>query len=203
MLIECPHCRSRVDAKEYGHHSDSRVIDDTYTPPSRVVVCECPSCKSTLVGKQNEYEHPEYGSYWSDAERLWPAPTKMIAISVPDIVKVSLEEADRCFHVGAFSACAVMCGRALEGICVHFNIKKSLAKGLKELLDTEIIDKRLYKWGDELRKVRNFGAHATTERISNEDARDVLDFVHAISEYVFVLNEQFDRFMRRKENELE
>lgn len=77
-----------------------------------------------------------------------------------------------------------------------------LAAGLKALLEDETIDKRLYTWGEALRNVRNFGAHATAERVQMEDARDVLDFAHAISEYVFVLNEQFDRFMKRKaENE--
>ncbi len=53
-----------------------------------------------------------------------------------------------------------MVGRALEGICVHQKTKaKTLAPGLKELLNKEIIDKRLFTWGEELRKLRNLGAH--------------------------------------------
>ncbi len=54
-------------------------------------------------------------------------------------------------------------------------------------------------WGDELRKVRNLAAHASAERVAQEDARDVLDFVHAITDYIFVLSRRFEWFMKRKE----
>jgi len=200
MLIECPHCRSRVDAEELGRCSEPCGSEEDWGEvETRVVIGKCSSCQRPLVGLQKEFEHPDYGPYLSETERIWPFPRKAIARSVPDIVKVSLKEADTCFHAGAFAACAVMCGRAIEGACVHFKTKKkTLAAGLKELVDKEIIDKKLFSWGDELRKVRNLGAHATAERVSNEDARDVLDFAHAITNYVFVLNEQFDRFMKRK-----
>lgn len=206
MLIECPHCRSRVDAKELGTCSEPRFADDYHDElETRVVVAKCSSCERPLVGLQKEYDHPEFGSVWSDGERIWPFPRRTIARSVPDIVKVSLAEADTCFHAGAYAAAAVMCGRAIEGVCVHFDKNKkrkrnvTLAVGLKTLLENDVIDKRLYNWGEALREIRNFGAHATEERVQLDDARDVLDFAHAITDYVFVLNEQFDRFMKRKD----
>jgi hypothetical protein len=197
MLIECPHCKSRVDAKVEGEVSHNGEPDD---PSSfKVAVGKCPSCHNVLVGLQEELDRPEYGSIWSYADRLWPEPKRIIARSVPDIVKSSLEEADRCFSAGAYTACAVMCGRAIEGICVHHKTKaKTLNQGLKELLDSEIIDKRLFTWGDELRKMRNLGAHATGEKVPHQDAFDVLAFAHAITEYVFVLTEQFHEFMARR-----
>jgi hypothetical protein len=170
---------------------------DQSEPDERVVVGECPSCSAALVGSEYEVELDE-GYGWSNAIRLWPEPKRVIARSIPEIVEVSLDEAEKCFSAAAYSACAVMCGRALEGICVHFKINETLAVGLKELLDKEIIDKRLFAWGDELRKFRNLGAHATADRVLQEDARDVLDFVHSIVQYVFVLNEQFERFMKRR-----
>jgi DNA-directed RNA polymerase subunit RPC12/RpoP len=199
MLIDCPYCRSRVDAKEHGKYSEPRHPEDYYdAPDTRIVLSACPRCSSALVGKQEEHEHPDYGSYWADAERLWPEPKRVVAHSVPDIVRMSLDEADICFRGGAFAACAVMCGRSLEGVCVHFGAGESLATGLKSLLEKNVIDQRLFTWGEELRKARNLGAHATTEKVPIEDARDVLDFAHAITEYVFVLNEKFDRFMKRR-----
>src|SRR5437868_914821 len=145
MLIECSYCRSRVDARVHGEvttHGDHDEFDGT-----KVAVGKCPSCENILVGKQDEIEHPEYGTAWSDAERLWPEPKRAIPKAVPDIVKSSLEEADRCFSAGAFTACAVMCGRAVEGVCVHHKTKgKTLNAGLKELLDNGIIDQRLFTW---------------------------------------------------------
>lgn len=92
-----------------------------------------------------------------------------------------------------------MCGRALEGVCIHFGIKSMLAKGLAELRDRKLIDERLFDWGEQLRKHRNLAAHASKERITREDANDLFEFVTAICEYIFVLSSRFQEFMARKE----
>jgi hypothetical protein len=192
MLIECPHCEARVDAKLHGERS-------TYDPdndpcPYRISILECPTCDQTIVALQEQYEED-----WGDPERLWPSPKRLISSTIPDTVRISLEEADRCFRVGAYSAAAVMCGRALEGVCVHFKTKNTnLYAGLKELRDTKVIDERLFTWGDELRKVRNLGAHASTEKVPKDDAKDVLNFLHAICDYVFVLSRRFESFIKRR-----
>jgi hypothetical protein len=108
-------------------------------------------------------------------------------------------EAERCFDARAFVACAVMCGRTLEGICRHFKTQSSyLAQGLKELKERQLIDARLFDWSEALRAARNASAHATDETVSKEDARDLLDLVHAVCEYVFVLSSKFEAFMTRK-----
>jgi hypothetical protein len=92
-----------------------------------------------------------------------------------------------------------MSGRTLEGVCKHHSAKSTnLSAGLRELKDKGVIDNRLFKWGEELRKHRNIGAHASNEKISKADAKDLLDFVSAICEYVFVLTEKFNKFMERK-----
>ena len=88
----------------------------------------------------------------------------------------------------------------MEGVCKYHSTKgNSLVNGLKELKNKGIIDDRLYQWGEELRKHRNIGAHATEENISKDDAKDLLDFAQAICDYVFVLNARFNRFMERKD----
>ena len=92
-----------------------------------------------------------------------------------------------------------MCGRTIEGVCKHHDPKtRNLASGLKKLKDDQIIDNRLYEWGDTLRNHRNLGAHATTTKVSKDDAKDLLDFSIAICEYVFVLNKKFLRFQERQ-----
>ena len=40
----------------------------------------------------------------------------------------------------------------------------------------------------------------TEEKITIQDAKDLLDFAQAICDYVFVLNAKFDRFMERKDS---
>ncbi|MDH4202963.1 MAG: DUF4145 domain-containing protein [Phycisphaerae bacterium] len=109
-------------------------------------------------------------------------------------------DARKCYKAKVYDACAVMSGRTLEGICKHYKTKgNTLAAGLKELKDSGVIDERLYQWSVELRKHRNMGAHARVDKISKEDAKDLLDFAQAFCDYVFVLNAKFNRFMERKD----
>ena len=136
---------------------------------------------------------------WSDLTRYWPEPVEPLDYSIPARTRKSLEEARKCFRAQAFSACAVMCGRAIEATCAEYKTKsKTLAAGLKELRDRKVIDQRLFEWAEALREQRNIGAHATEEDVSREDARDVLDFSIAICQYVFVLSQKYDDFKKRQ-----
>lgn len=200
MIVECPHCESKVDGISKGEYE---YVPDELGEPIRIVLLKCPVCHEALLGYQEWYQIDANKGDWSQpVRRLWPEPDSSIAMIVPEIVGVSLEEAQRCYRARAYSACAVMCGRALEGVCNKYDTKnKMLAGGLRELLDKKVIDERLYKWGEELRKHRNIGAHATKETISKEDAHDLLEFVNAISEYVFVLDAKFQKFMERQQKD--
>jgi len=196
MIIECPHCDSRVECQVRGEVQE----DVEYGgPPSKVVLLECKVCHSPLLGitemlqvGENEYE-------WDTPGRLWPEPETNLDWGIPEIARNSLIEAKVCFKAKAYSACAVMCGRAIEGVCQHHYPKnRTLQTGLQKLKKDGVIDDRIYNWGDALRLSRNLGAHATTEKVTREDAHDLLDFALAICEYVFVLNEKFDRYQKRK-----
>lgn len=196
MIIECPHCESKVDCEEKGHID----IDMEYVAEqTKVILLECKVCKNPLLGS-SELLQVDYDEWqWSSASRLWPSPDTEIDWEIPEIARNSLVEAKVCFKAMAYSACAVMCGRAIEGVCKNHDTKiKTLAAGLKKLRDDKIIDSRLYEWGEALRENRNLGAHATTEKVSMDDARDLLDFSAAICEYVFVLNAKWDRFQKRR-----
>jgi hypothetical protein len=84
-------------------------------------------------------------------------------------------------------------------MCRHFGTKRqTLFEGLKELHERGVIDKRLYEWGDELRKHRNLAAHATGANFNLIDAKDLYDFATAICEYVFVLTAKFEAFKNRQ-----
>lgn len=195
MIIECPQCESKVDGVEKGEVDDN---DQDYPFPCKRVLVQCPVCKSALLGFTEliQVGHEEWE--WDSLHRLWPPQESSINREIPEIARVSLEEARLCFKAKAYSACAVMCGRTIEGLCIHHKTKnKTLAAGLKELREEKIIDSRLFEWGEALRKHRNIGAHASAEKISKEDAKDLLDFSSAMCEYVFVLNAKFNRFIER------
>ena len=196
MITDCPYCESKVDCEEKGHVD----VDLEHTGvPTKVVLLECKVCKNALTGIAEIVQTAADVWEWESATRVWPAPETDVDWSIPEIARNSLVEAKICFGAKAYSACAVMCGRAIEGVCKHHDPKtKSLALGLKKLKQDGVIDERIFGWGEALRENRNLGAHATTEKVNKEDARDLLDFSAAICEYVFILNEKFTRFQARR-----
>jgi Domain of unknown function (DUF4145) len=196
VSVDCPRCDARVKADVLATED----IFEKEMPDFRVSLARCPGCHLPLLTREEwdgmslppddiEFERPT---------RVWPEPDRRAHAAVPAIVQVSLEEAHKCRRAGANTACAVMCGRALEGVCVHFGLKSMLSKGLTELKEKGLIDDRLFQWGEQLRKHRNIAAHASEEKTSREDATDLIEFVAAICEYIFVLTARFDAFMARK-----
>jgi len=196
MIIECPICKAKVDSK---------VLTSTPTPdnpeelPFQVSLVVCPSCKHPLLAGQELIQTGPDSAEWSSGFRLWPDPRANFSWSIPLIVRTSLEESDKCLRAGAYAASVAMSGRALEGVCRHFKTKSQyLGGGLKELLDKQVIDGKLYQWSQELHRQRNMAAHATEEKVLQNDATALLEFVTSICEYVFVLTAKFDEFMKRK-----
>ena len=195
MIIECPHCEAQVDGKILGKKEWG---PDDYGYPMKIVLLECPNCDSALLG-YSEIEPTQEGWDWSKPKRLWPDPPESLHFSIPREVRRSLQDANKCFKSGLYSACAVMCGRAIEAICKEKVGAKALAKGLQKMKDEGIIDDKIWKWSNALREERNIGAHATGIDVTKENASDIVDFANAICEYVYVLTRKFDDYMARKQ----
>ena len=197
MLIECAYCDSNVDAMILGEHKSFR-IDDPF--PFKVTLLECPVCKNAILAGQEFYEVGTDKYEWNDAKRLWPRPEKYLNWNLPKIVRNALEEAQKCYKAKAYSACTVMCYRGLDRICAEYNTKnKLLSGGLKELLNKHIIDRRIYEWGEVIKENCNIDEPPTNEKIFKDEARDLLDFTIAICDYIFVLTNKYESFMKRKE----
>lgn len=195
-LIECPKCDSKVSAmvlatREYGPTDEH--------DPVQVYFLECPVCHEPMIGFSLLIQTGIDNWEFADPTREWPEPKRDLDWSIPTSVRKSIEEARVCLKAKAYSACAVMCGRALEALCKEHSVShRGLAQGIKELKDQGVIDGRLLEWGEALRERRNIGAHATDEDISREDASDVLDFTVAICDYVYVLTKKYDEFKSRQ-----
>ena len=206
MLIDCPHCQARVNGEvlRLKAHYEGEDGDPFPTSGYQVGLLNCPECKHVLVAHQTlvkpgGFDSTEEPDEWSSAVRVWPDPVSQLANSIPESVRACLLEAYKCLHATAYTACVAMSGRAIEAMCRHFSTKRDmLFEGLKELHERGVIDKRLYEWGDELRKHRNLAAHASGVKFNLTDAKDLYDFSTAICDYVFVLSEKFESFKKRQ-----
>jgi hypothetical protein len=76
--------------------------------------------------------------------------------------------------------------------------KPNLVNGLKELKERGIIESNLFEWANELRIHGNEAAHDVNITTTPQDARDVVEFTHALLEYIFTFKEKFEAFKKRR-----
>ena len=207
FIVDCPICKAKVAAHETGVAERSYFDEEVGFPGGeRLHVGQCPKCSALLAGQSHQLgfagQNAEFDT-WSDVTRIFPNPPKVFSNSaIPSVVTVSLLEADRSMQASANIAACVMFGRALEALCQDLlkengGKKAMLGAGIKALRDKQIIDERLFQWGQQLRAFRNMAAHAVDVTISREDAEDLQSFVHAIVEYVYDLTERYKDFQAR------
>jgi hypothetical protein len=95
-----------------------------------------------------------------------------------------------------------MCRKVLEGIAEENRITaRNLVTSLNEMREKGIIENRLFEWADALRISGNEAAHGVSLVVSATDAKDILEFTHALLEYVFTFQEKFEEFKIRHKAE--
>jgi hypothetical protein len=185
LAYDCPDCdrpRAFVVVHRHARYTDEMDLPEEYT------YAVCPSCSAAIVLTR---EHD--GRSFDDSRyvRQFPAMKRRLAFAVPRVVRNSYDEAVQCEEAKAWTATAVMVGRALEAICGEFDpSSRSIHDGLQKMLAAGAISQELKDWGDGLRIVRNEGAHAG-ERVAAVDAQYALDFLQALIEILFDLRERF------------
>ena len=168
-------------------------FDPEETLPAQFSFVKCPGCGGVALLVQEDH-----GQGWDDPFRVYP-PTCKLAWNTPEPIRVAYAEAAKCFGVGAFTACTIMCRKAPEGICdAKGAAKGTLAKRLGDLKAQGLIDARLHDWADELRLGGNEAAHDVDVTVNAQDARDIKDFTKAIVEYMFTIQRRFDSFQERR-----
>lgn len=164
FIIDCPRCRAKVGVEQTGCAVRRGQDEDGDLYAEKIVVGLCPSCTTPLAGytQQTHFEgwHDHEYDQWSDVIRVHPNPPKTFSsYRIPRTVTHSLLEADRTLQAGAYIATCVMFGRAFEGLCRDILEKMSpgtetkrmmLGAGIKALKEKNIIDQRLYDWGQQV-----------------------------------------------------
>jgi len=165
-------------------------------PPQEYTFAYCSNCGDpSLFYREDKGDGFENDSYY----RLFPPQERHISSALPKVVRDSYEESVRCESARTQIACVVMVGRTLEAVCQQFEPSaRSILKGLTAMRGRGIISQELLDWANELRVLRNLGAHATDQNISRADAKSALDFLQAILEILYDLRPKFEEFKLRR-----
>lgn len=193
-IVECIHCDGKIEAVVRG---EFEFFDPDFMDlPSKHSLLECKICHSPILVIQ-EYD-PNFDE-WDDPNRIYPADDRRLGLSVPRSIRAAYHEAGLCFKVKSYTACAIMCRKILEGVCVEHSAKgPNLSAKLSWLKKQGLIDERLSEWAKELRLMGNEAAHDVNVTFDRQDAEDALDFSEALTEYLFTFREKFKEFKKRR-----
>ena len=197
IMIECPYCQAHVEAEEGGQFEFGSAGD---RPGGRYVLARCKRANHILLAVQENVGNIAEGDIWDVARRIFPEPDLRSNPKAPTDIRKTLDEALTCLAAHAYTATAILCRKALEGVAADKGIRtQNLVSALEKMRAAGLIDNRLYEWSDALRNAGNEAAHDVSIAISAEDARDIAEFTIAIVDYVYFYREQFENFrMRRK-----
>lgn len=165
-------------------------------PPEEYSFAKCEVCnKPAVFMREDMGDGFDNDSFY----RVYPAHGRHLAFFMPPLVRASYDEAVLCENAKAWTACVVLVGRTLEAVCRDSAPKeKTLAGALKTMLSAGVLSQEVYDWASELRVIRNYGAHATEEKIDWQDAREALDFLQVILELMYELRPKFQKFRSRR-----
>jgi hypothetical protein len=191
----CPNCETASNGllvKGVAVWGGYDARDEMENPPIEWTLVQCRRClQPTLQVRE------DFGDGFSGDEHpatIYPAPRRLPA-DVPPGLRREWEEARACFDAKAYSACAVMVRRTLEGTCQEQGIKqRTLEKSLEKLAADGLIDRTFQQWADVLRRVGNKGAHYTGAPVSREDAQDALAFAESLLDHIYLMRRRFATF---------
>ncbi len=192
VLIEDEHAlmpeRSTEDRSIYEKAAVYAIKEAEYPYEVSYGIFECQACDGHFVAKYDKYKDESWVA-------VYPIPRKVVADEIPEPVKGEFEEANLCFAVEAYKACTAMCQITLESVWRNQSIS-----GLKDLLDTGAISSTLYDRANEIRLWGNILKHKTiTEAVSKEDTKQLLAYLEAILNHIYVEPVRFAGFRKKRE----
>ena len=191
MLVNCQRCSAVVDAIIIGSYW--RKSPDDGEVLGEFIFLQCPQCTLPILAVRVGFEDPLLVEIYPHGKKRHPPS------NLPKFIAETYQEALTCFEAKAFTATAMMCRKTLEGICQRYEIvAPNLAQALKAMREQGIIDNAFFEWANLLRNLGNEAAHEINPNISDQDARDILDFTETILEYIFNFRERFKQFKQRR-----
>ncbi len=206
-MILCGHCGNRAifhrraEGTKNGDVPDySGKYDGQYIIYWRVL--ECASCgEPTLEQTRVEYSiEPNIGEVLQESYGqtilLYPVDKPPLA-NLPKTIEKRYMDALGSKDVSP-SAFAVLAGKTLEAVCNNEHMTGStLEIKLKNLIGSDRIPPVLAQMAQQIRLIRNLGAHDAEDDVTEEDVRITLDFLEAILEYLYIAPAKIEALQAR------
>ncbi|TCD54418.1 DUF4145 domain-containing protein [Alloscardovia theropitheci] len=182
----------------------------------RIVACKCDNCNAPNIAV-TEPLVPEYDYSFSAPDFIEAGGIRIIQWypdfpygkeykNVPEAISSAASEAYSCFSIRSYRACILMARSALEAICKQHHIEKgSLANKIEKLSQETNMSSLVTEQANEIRYFGNEMAHGDfTQPVDEDDAKDILDLMDIIIDYVYQQPEQLaalkERRLQRKEH---
>jgi hypothetical protein len=195
----CPQCNSIVETGVIFTYSYNVVYaDELQNQGTGVILSKCLNCESPMLTLE-EFTNIEEHSFVNHRMQLFPDADNVALKNAPDIVINPYKEAFKCYRAQAYDACVIMCRKGIEAICIDKGeTKGNLASKLINLKDKGILVGTLHSWATELRLIGNDGAHSHEVIVTQQDAKDSIDFFDALITYLYHLVEQYNKLKTRR-----
>jgi len=196
--ITCPFCMEKGNFKTVFHaekkksSSDKKLNFDTL---------ECGNCKGYVMAlwSTGEYSHDLY-----DYKVLpWPLRLETFPKNWPDEVGRYWLQAKRSLKDENWDAATLMARSALQVALRGQKAKgATLKKEIEDLASKGILPPIMKEWSDEVRELGNESAHpAPGQPAANpEDARDIIEFLDYLLEYLYTLPHQIEQYRKRRKD---
>ena len=158
----------------------------------RYAILNCQNCECCFVAVQ-DIVREESGWFV-----VHPISRKNVSEEIPEPINSELAEANLCFALGAYRACAAMCQIALEALW-----RDKEVSGLNELKERGIISEQLFDRATEIRLWANLIKHeVVVEVVTQTEVNELLVYLEAITNSVYVEPKRLSD-MKRKREEIE
>lgn len=181
VSIYCPFCHRHtalsIGLTEYQSRYDTSRIPAAWKDPYGY---------NWWIGVCNNCNRPMLVANNGDA--IYPTPQPSPTDNrVPEHIRLDLDEAKKCFSIGAYRGCAVLARRSIQSTCMDKgSVKGNLRDQIDELQTKGIITNDLKEWAHEIRYVGNDAAHPNKETVVKEDAEAILHLCEQFMQVVFV-----------------
>jgi hypothetical protein len=142
---------------------------------------ECPTCNGILLSK---YHLDTWAGKQSQREIIYPFASNM-PTGLPDKIEKSYRSSLEVRNINA-NAFGVLIGRTLELVCNDRKAKgRFLGHKLADLAQRGEIPETLFKIAENLKELRNVGAHPSLGELTEQEVPLLDNLCRAILEYVY------------------